>query len=213
MRWTGGRCLVVWKAAIRAREDVMIKNLLLVLLGAFLLAGCTAPLAPEVRQELDPDLDYAMLQAEPQRYLGKSLQLGGSIVNLNTDERGTVLEILRWDLDRRGEPLVLAETGDRFLVRTPERLDDELYSRGRLVTLGGTLVGTVHLEGNHREESVLLFDLLGAHLWDTPFRYGLHPNPDPGAPEYLAPTGPGPNQPYDPTPWSYPYSPFWYRVR
>lgn len=188
-----------------------IRSCLWALCSLIIVVGCTAPLSPEVRTKLDPDLDFAAVQTEPQRYLGKSLMLGGSIVSLKTADQGSILEVLRWDLDRRGEPLVLSETGDRFLVRTPERLDDELFSRGRLVTLGGTVQGQDTVIINDREESVPLFNLLGIHLWDTPFRYGLHPNPDPGAPEYVAPTNPGPDHPYDPTPWDYPYSPYWYR--
>ncbi|MCM2266114.1 MAG: Slp family lipoprotein [Desulfuromonadales bacterium] len=190
----------------------MIRTLF-TLCAAVLVTGCGAPLGPEVRNQLDPDLDFAEVQAEPQRFQGKSLMLGGSIVSLKTDDEGSFLEILRWDLNRWGEPLALAEAGDRFLVYTPRQIDTDLYTRGRLVTLGGTLIGTADITTNERKESVLRFDLLGIHLWDTPFRYGLHPNPDPGAPEYVTPTDPGPSHPYDPTPWTYPYPPAWYRSK
>ena len=139
--------------------------------------------------------------------------LGGSIVNLTNDDQGSQLEILRWELNRWGEPLALAEAGDRFLVRTPRSLDADRYTRGRLVTLGGTVHGTASILVNEQEKNVLLLELLDIHLWDTPFRYGLHQNPDPGDPESVAQTQPGPNHPYDPTPWRYPYSPFWYRTR
>jgi len=189
----------------------MKRILLVAMFGAFMLSGCITPLAPEVKDKLDPGLDFATVQADPQQFQGKSLLLGGSIVNLKNDAQGSLLEILRWDLNRWGEPLALAEAGDRFLVRTPRQLDADLYTRGRPVTLGGTLNGTAIITINEHEESALLFDLLGIHLWDSPFRYGLHPNPDPGAPEYVAPADFGPNHPYDPTSWAYPYSPFWYR--
>lgn len=189
---------------------MMIKSLFALCI-LVLVTGCTAPLAPEVRGKLDPDLEFATIQADPQRFQGKSLMLGGSIVSLKTDDQGSLLEILRWDLNRWGEPLELADAGERFLVRTPQQLDSDRYSRGRLVTLGATLSGTANITSNEREESALLFDLLEIHLWDTPFRYGLHPNPDPGVPEYVAPKDFGPNHPYDPTSWAYPYSPFWYR--
>lgn len=186
-------------------------RILLALCTAILIAGCVAPLAPEVRNKLDPSLDFIEIQADPQRFQGKSLMLGGSIVALKTNDQGSLLEILRWDLNRWGEPLALAEAGDRFLVHTPQQLDSGIYTRGRLVTLGATLNGTSSITINERKESVLLFDLLGIHLWASPFRYGLHPNPDPGAPEYVTPTDIGPNHPYDPTSWAYPYSPYWYR--
>ena len=176
-----------------------------------LVTGCAAPLAPEIVETIDPELEFTAIQADPEHYLGKALMLGGSIVSLKGDDQGSLLEVLRWELNRWGEPLALAETGDRFLVRTSRALDTGRFTRGRLVTLGGTLQGTASVIINEREERVPLFNLLEIHLWDTPFRYGLHPNPDPGAPEYVAPTDPGPNHPYDPTPWSYPYSPYWYR--
>ena len=34
---------------------------------------------------------------------------------------------------------------------------------------------------------------------------------DPNQPEYVTPQDPGPDHPYDPTPWAFPYSPSWYR--
>ena len=188
-----------------------VTRLPLAILAACLLAGCIHPLASGTRAKLDPAPDYAAVSANPQHYVGRSLLLGGSIAGVNNSKEGSLLEILRWDVNRWGEPLALSEQGDRFLVQTREPLDDRLYSRGRLVTLGATLRGTATIVINDREEQVPLFDLLEMHLWETPFRYGLHPNPDPGMPEYVPPTDPGPDHPYDPTPWAYPYSPYWYR--
>jgi outer membrane lipoprotein len=178
---------------------------------SFLAVACTAPLSPEVREKLDLNLAFATVQADPDRYLGQSLLLGGSVVALHSNSEESYLEVQRWELNRWGEPLDLADAGDRFLVRSPKLLDSDRYTPGRLVTLGGTVSGTVNAGNEDHDERILLFELLDIYLWDTPFRYGLHPNSGPGQPEYIAPQHPGPAQPYDPTPWAYPYSPHWYR--
>jgi starvation-inducible outer membrane lipoprotein len=184
---------------------------LLIACTVLLTTACAIPLAPGVREKLDPDLDFAAVQADPPRFQGKALMLAGSIVTLRSHEQGSLLELLRWEVNRWGEPLALAEAGNRFLVRTGQPLDTDLYTRGRLVTLGATVSGTAIVTVNERDETAPLFELLEIHLWETPFRYGLHPNPDPSQPEYIAPRDPGPGHPYDPTPWAYPYSPYWYR--
>jgi len=188
-------------------------RVLLIAWVSFLTVACTAPLAPEVRKQLDPNLDFTTVQADPARYRGQALLLGGSVVAVRSHAEGSYLEVQRWELNRWGEPLELADAGDRFLVHSRQLLDADRYTPGRLVTLGGTVSGTVNAGNEANDERIVLFDLLDIHLWETPFRYGLHPNPDPGQPEYIAPHNPGPDQPYDPTPWAYPYSPYWYRHR
>lgn len=175
-----------------------------------LAAACTT-LPAEVREQVAPGLDFAAVQADPARYAGSSLMLGGAVVELRDDGEGSLLQMLRWEVNRWGEPLALAESGDRFLVRTSQPLDPDLYTPGRLVTLIATVGGTGTISRNLRDETVMLFDLQQLHLWETPFRYGLHPNPDPNQPEYVTPQGPGPDHPYDPTPWAFPYAPSWYR--
>ena len=185
-------------------------NTLLLIVTLLLAAACTS-LTPEVREQVTPGLDFAAVQTAPASHIGQSLMLGGAVVEVRDEEGGSVLQLLRWDLNRWGEPLALAESGDRFLVHSRDPLDAELYTPGRLVTLVGTVNGTGTINYQLRDETVLLFELQQLHLWDTPFRYGLHPNPDPNQPEYVAPRDPGADQPYDPTPWNFPYSPSQYR--
>jgi len=184
---------------------------LAMLVVTLVLAGACASLPAEVREQATPGLDFAAVQADPSSYAGDLLLLGGTVVELHSDGEGSLLHLLRWDVNRWGEPLALAESGDRFLVRTGKPLDPDLYTPGRLVTLLGKVSGTGTISYQLREETVVLFDLQQMHLWDTPFRYGLHPNPDPNQPEYIPPRDPGADQPYDPTPWNFPYSPSQYR--
>lgn len=175
-----------------------------------LCAACN-PLSPEVRKQVDPALDVAAVLADPSGHAGTSLMLGGAVVESRADGTGSLLHLLRWEVNRWGEPLALAESGDRFLVRSSEPLDAERFTPGRLVTLVGAVNGTGTIHFQLRDETVPLVDAKQLYLWETPFRYGLHPNPDPNQPEYLPPRDPGPDHPYDPTPWNFPYPPSWYR--
>lgn len=190
----------------------MLKLLSIVCAG-FLAAACTSPFSPDARSRLDASLTYADILKDPVRFTGQSLMLAGALSSLSSDERGSRLEILRWEVNRWGEPTTLAEAGERFVVLTPQPLDSDRFTRGRLVTLVGTVAGKTELAVNLRRETVPSFDLVEIHLWETPFRYGLRDGPDPGQPEYIPPRDPGPDHPYDPTPWDYPYSPYWYRAR
>jgi outer membrane lipoprotein len=155
------------------------------------LGGCAHVLSKEALYEVDPVLEYAQVKADPKAYRGKALLLGGLIVDHKLSREESTLEVLRYSLDRYGEPIAVDEEGGRFLVRSERFLDPELYKAGLLITLTGTVLGreTHPLKGVDYTYPVFL--LGQAHLWSRqPYYYD---------PFY------GPYDPY----W-YPYGPFWY---
>lgn len=177
-----------------------------------LFAGCT-PLSPEARSKADPHLDFAKVLADPEQYVDRYLLAGGAIIALTDDGDGTLLDIQRWELSPCGVLLNVADDGNHLLVHSPTKLDGEEFAVGRLVTLCGRIIGKELLPENFDGAEALRLDLDEIHLIDTPFRYGLYRNVDPGEPTYVPPKGLGANHPYDPSAWAYPYSPFTYRVR
>jgi outer membrane lipoprotein len=165
--------------------------LLFVIFSLLLLAGgCAHVLSREALLEVDPTLDFAEVKANPQAFQGKTLVLGGLIVNSRQGREGTTLEILRYTLDRWGEPQTADERGGRFLARSDRFLDPELYKPGLFVTLTGTVEGeeSRSLQGYNYVYPV--FRIAEAYVWSR--RYG---------PSY-------PYGYYDP--WLYYRDPFWY---
>ncbi|MDT8441321.1 MAG: Slp family lipoprotein [Desulfuromonadales bacterium] len=179
---------------------------------SLLLAGCLSPLSRTAVDRVDRDTTFAMVADNPSAYLDRHLLLGGVVLAVEEEGEGSVLEVMEWRLTPWGEPLSLHEAGRRFLVRSRQQLDSGHYQPGRLVTLTGVVLGSeTRLRGEHPHDYPL-FALEEIHLWRGPFRYGIHPHPDPQFPYYVGPEDGSRSHPYDPGYSAYPYTPYWYRV-
>ena len=108
----------------------------------FLLSGCAHVLSDQALQAVDPTVEYAQVRSDPEAWRGSTLVLGGRIIDVKNEKEGSTLEILRYTLDRVGQPIAADEAGGRFLARSERFLDPEIYEAGRLVTLTGTVEGS-----------------------------------------------------------------------
>jgi len=188
----------------------------LLILALLVLSGCMHVISENARNTVTPDLTFSDVKNNPQAHLGETLLLGGLILGITIDENGSTLEILRYDLDRFGEPYSVAADAGRFLAHTDRFLDPAIFGRGRLVTLAGTVKGT---ETHPLEPSEYVkidyvyptFRMTEIYLWDTPFRYGIYPYSDIYTPYYIGPEKRPRLNLYDPGYYYYPYTPYWLR--
>ncbi len=184
---------------------------LLIIFLTLLLASCVHPISKEARKQADPQTTFAMVSENPKAFLEDHLVLGGVVIDLESTEEGSILEIMEWRLSRWGEPMYLDNSGRRFLVKTSEILDSVIYEPGTLVTLAGIVLGhETRLLGEH-EYDYPVFDMTEVHLWESPFRYGIHRYPDPAYPHYVGGDDDTHKNPYDPGYSIYPYTQYWYR--
>jgi outer membrane lipoprotein len=118
-----------------------MKQALLIGLAVLLLAGCGGHvLSQEALRQVDDELDLTQVLATPDAFVGRTLLLGGPILDIQVGREGTTLEVLNYRLDRWGEPR--AQRAGRFLVVTEQFLDPEIYRVGTYVTLTGTVRGS-----------------------------------------------------------------------
>jgi outer membrane lipoprotein len=185
--------------------------IVLMALAALLFSGCMHVISPQARDAVDQETTFAQVRTDPERHEGKTLLLGGVIVDIRIEKDGTTLEIYRWKLDRWGEPIAVDETGGRFLARTDRLLDPALYDPGRLITLTATVKGRETHPLGQIEYSYPVFHLDESYPWETPFRIGIHRHPNIYVPYYVGPERPGRTSPYDPGYYTYPYTPYWIR--
>ncbi|MBE0599669.1 MAG: Slp family lipoprotein [Desulfuromonadales bacterium] len=172
---------------------------LLPLMFFLLIGGCArVPLPEEALSRADPSLFFAEIKANPQAYQGRTLLLGGQVLENRSTSAGTTLEILNYDLDRSGRPQEIDESGGRFLVRAERFLDPELYAKGKYVTLTATVIGQEIRPLQSFDYTYPVFRLEAIHLWRDPVFYDAPGYPYPYSPFY-----------YDPF-W-YPYAPPFYR--
>jgi outer membrane lipoprotein len=192
---------------MRFAQTLQLTTILL----ALLLVACAHPITKEVRDQIDPQTTFAMVSENPAAFLDQHLLIGGVVISIESSEEGSVLEVIEWQLNRWGEPIYLDDAGRLFLVRTSEILDPAIYEPGTLVTLAGVVLGLEsRLSGEH-EFDYPVFDMTEIHLWDIPFRYGIHSNSDPSYPYYVGQDDDPHSHPYDSGYKPYPYTQFWYR--
>ena len=134
-------------------------------LAASIVVGCAPPFPKDLLDKTDRNVSFAALQKEPERFSGKLLMLGGTIVDTKNLKEGTQIEVLQKPLDGEGQPAVTDETGGRFLVVTSQFLDGAIYHRGRSVTIIGEVSGSKLQPLGELEYRYPVLTAKGLHLW------------------------------------------------
>lgn len=118
-----------------------MRHLLILTLVAFLVSGCAHIVSPGLRNEVDESITPSMIFRDPDMFRGKTVILGGIIVDAKNTKKGTLMEVVQKPLDYRGRPLHSDRTAGRFLILYEGFLDTAIYSPGRAVTAAGEVMG------------------------------------------------------------------------
>lgn len=121
------------------------KNLFLIvtsLLSGF-ISGCASNLPVEITTPITDNPLISEVLPATETYEGKLVRWGGSIVSLENKKDETWIEVVSRELNRNGRPKKsVNRTEGRFLAKVYQFLDPEIYKKGRLITLYGTLAGS-----------------------------------------------------------------------
>jgi len=129
------------------------------------LAGCSPPFPSELLEKVDASVPFAALQKEPDRYAGKLLLFGGTIVDTKNVTKGTRIEVLQRPLDGETRPEMTDRTGGRFLIMTGQFLDSAVYHRGRSITVIGVATAPLVLPLDGIEYRYPVLEAKSLHLW------------------------------------------------
>lgn len=113
---------------------------LVIILMVLFTASCSVISHP-VRTESEPGVPFKTLGQETDRYTGKTVILGGYILETKNFTDETRIEVLQAPLSYRDEPKSRDRSEGRFIVFHNSFLDPELYSKDRKITVAGTLTG------------------------------------------------------------------------
>ncbi len=144
-------------------------------LALFLFSGCGPVLSQAVIDESDRNVLLGELQRNPENYIGKSVLFGGTIVRVGNDASGSWVEVLQRPLGYRLEPELNDQTAGRLLLVSDDIWDDQIFSKGRKITLVGKVEGT---ETRSLDEITYAYPVLRVreyHLWPEG-RYGTGPD-------------------------------------
>ena len=106
-----------------------------------LIMGCAPVISQEVLREVDKDLPFQVVLRTPDNFKGKTILLGGNIIETTPLPGKTRIMVLQYPLGFRNKPSVDAVSEGRFIVDATGFLDPAIYSAGRQVTVAGILAG------------------------------------------------------------------------
>ncbi len=106
-----------------------------------LLAGCAAPLSQQARSRVTYTGGFSAVAAEPEKFIGKTVLLGGKIIDSTASSTRSELIVLQLPPDQSGRPLDEDRSEGRFIIRSERFLDPEIFKKGVILTMVGTLTG------------------------------------------------------------------------
>lgn len=130
-----------------------------------LLSACAYPISQPFRDEARKDLTFSTVLQNPTTYRGSVVIWGGVIIDTVNRPEGTEITVLETPLDSGGEPGDEEFSRGRFIAKSLQFLDPEIYKNGRKITVAGEITGqeTRPLGAMQYRYPVLMIKEL--HLW------------------------------------------------
>lgn len=139
-----------------------MKHLLLLL--SILLSACSSmPTVLKNAPAMDVSLGEAINNAD--RYRGTPVRWGGTIIEVANETDATEIQVLYYPLDSSARPRIDKKTQGRFIVRSPSFLDPAIYKKDSIITVTGTLKGTVERAVGKKMLALPLIEIGNIYLW------------------------------------------------
>ena len=131
----------------------------------FCLAGCSTVISNQALRLVDRGISYSELRQDPDRYIGRHLLLAGGIAGVRNTSEGGELELAQFATDENGMITDTANSGGRFIARSPGFLDPVVYRTGLMVSLVGEVQGKKNMLLGDIVYTYPILALREIHLW------------------------------------------------
>jgi outer membrane lipoprotein len=135
-----------------------------------ILAGCaTSPISKPLRQAAGNQPAFTEISARPDAFKGRTVLLGGTIVQTTNLPKATEIEVLQKPLSRYSDrPQETDRSFGRFLIRCQGFWDSAVYEKGRDITVAGAIEGREVRPLDQIQYSYPVIGCKEIHLWPTP---------------------------------------------
>jgi outer membrane lipoprotein len=110
-------------------------------LAILLVTGCAPVISQQVLKDVDKGVPFQAILRNPDHFKGKTVVLGGKIIETTPLEGKTRVIVLQYPLGYRDKPSADSVSEGRFIVEATGFLDPVVYSAGRQVTVAGMVEG------------------------------------------------------------------------
>jgi len=132
---------------------------------ALLVAGCARVISQKALKEVDQGLSFGQLLENPEAYKGKTMLLGGNIIETQNLSERTLIVVLQRPLGFRKKPSGEDVSRGRFILYAPGFLDPAIYRHGRKITVVGSVVGKEIRPLGEIEYSYPVIEKKELYLW------------------------------------------------
>lgn len=137
-----------------------------VMLSTTLLAGCASQIPEQIRNVPASSPSVSEARAGTERLVGARVRWGGTIASVENRESQTWIEIVARELQEDGRPSQGDHSQGRFLARFQGFLDPAIYSKGRQITVVGSLNGQQTRAIDKYEYTYPVVNVESHYLWD-----------------------------------------------
>jgi outer membrane lipoprotein len=132
---------------------------------SLIFSGCAHVMSPELREQADPSLTFPLVHGNVTAHVGSTVIWGGEIISTVNKETGTDITVLETPLLGDGRPEAPIYSQGRFIARSSRFLDPAVYKSGRIITIGGKLVGAETEALGKTEYTYPVVQIEEIHLW------------------------------------------------
>jgi outer membrane lipoprotein len=155
-------------------------------LSVIFLVAC-ASIPEQVSNAPENSPTVAAVRTNGERFKGARVRWGGTIANVENRKSQTVIEIVSRHFQDHARPLETDQSQGRFLARFEGFLDPAIYSKGRDVTVVGTLNGQQTRTIDGYQYRYPMVDVESYDLWrplpENRFAPDFYSYPPVGAPD------------------------------
>jgi len=151
------------RGANRVKHNTLL--VCITMLTAFVMTGCAPMISREALREVDQDVRFEQLLKDPQAYQGRTVLLGGDIIETQNFPEKTLVVVLQRPLDFRKKPAAEDASKGRFIISVPGFLDPAIYRPKRKVTVVGSVLGNEVRPLGEIEYSYPTIDKRELYIW------------------------------------------------
>ena len=113
------------------------KTFILLALTTVLVSGCASSIPQSISTAPEGAPDLSTLRADPEKYLGRSVRLGGRIVKVENRQQNSWISVVAMPLQGNGKPRRSDQSPGRFIAQVKGFVDPAVYSKNRRITVVG----------------------------------------------------------------------------
>ena len=116
------------------------KFLLFLILLMLQFSACSV-ISKQIRDESEPSVAFKTLVEHADKYVGKTVILGGYILEVTNQSNKALISVLQTPLTFQDYPTSRARSEGKFLVLYKAFLDPDIYTKNIKITVAGRVVG------------------------------------------------------------------------